>query len=212
MMRTLTPWLATIFATLTFTLSPLAVAAEPIAADYRYHSDAGIVLLDMSTWFNNAPPKNLAATFNPAHPAGWAVMLNPQTHTSWHMVFTNPVTYAQFLNPRFYAQFFNPNNWVAWVKPESYATFVDPDTYLYWMTPHAYIHALNPDNYVQLFNGDNYRPYAALSTYSDWLNPTAYKVTGEPQGVVEGDAGIDYLGTLLALLNTPDQDQALASN
>jgi hypothetical protein len=30
--------------------------------------------------------------------------------------------------------------------------------------------------------------------------------------VVEGDAGIDYLGTLLALLNTPDQDQALASN
>ena len=108
MIRTSTLWMAAIFATLTFTLSPLAVAAEPVAADYRYQSDAGIELLDMSTWFNNAPPKNLAATFNPANPAGWAVMLNPQTHTSWHMVFTNPATYAQFLNPRFYAQFFNP--------------------------------------------------------------------------------------------------------
>lgn len=55
-------------------------------------------------------------------------------------------------------------------------------------------------------------PLLRCPTYSDWLNPTAYQVTGEPQGVVEGDAGIDYLGTLLALLNSPDQDQALASN
>ncbi len=167
-------------------------------AQPTYNDDySTITLLEPSTWFQNMPKPGMTMAFNPAHPAGWAQIMNPRTHTSFHMAFTNPATYAQFMRPEFYAQFLNPQNWLAWMNPASYATFLDPNTYLYWMTPHAYIHAMNPDNYLQMFNLANYTPFISTETYAAWVDPAAYSISGKPTGIVEGGAGIDFLSQWL---------------
>lgn len=209
-MHKMTRLLAATVAAATLSFSALSSAAEGDQNQYAHQSDADINLFDMSTWFENAPHGNRVADLNLANPAGWAVMVNPQTHTSWHMIMTNPATWAQFLKPRFYAQFFNPNNWISWVNPESYATFLDPNTYIYWMTPHAYIHALNPDNYAQLIEGGNYGPYLETDTYTQWLNPSAYNILSEPTGVVTEGAGINYIDGLIAFFSTTDEGTELA--
>ncbi len=175
-----------------------AVQANEPHSQHADQNDYGsISLLQPSTWFQNMPAAGTTMAFNPAHPAGWAVMMNPRTHTTFHMAFTNPATYAQFLRPEFYAQFFNPQNWLAWINPASYATFFDPNTYLYWMTPHAYIHALNPDNYLQMFNVASYTPFFSTDTYAAWVNPAAYSITGAPTGTIEGGAGVNFIAQWL---------------
>ena len=176
-----------------------------------YQSDADIALLSPSTWFKNAPNGGITMDFNPANPAGWAVIINPQTHTSWHMAFSNPATYAQFMKPQFYMQFMNPKNWLSWVNPASYATFFDPNTYAYWMTPHAYVHAINPENYLQAVNGSNYVPFFSLDTYGEWLNLDAYNVFGEPKGTIAGGAGVNYFAGIAKWLGYNDAS-AQASN
>ncbi len=194
----------------TLALLACAQAATAQQHEHAYRSDADIELLEPSTWFANAPAPGTTMAFNPAHPAGWAVMMNPKTHTSWHMAFTNPATYAQFMQPQFYMQFMNPKNWLAWLNPASYTTFIDPNTYVYWMTPHAYIHALNPDNYLQAFNGRNYEPFFNLNTYAEWLKGSAYDIFAEPTGIVEGGAGVNYFGDLgkLFSMTEPATDAA----
>ncbi|KAA3631996.1 MAG: hypothetical protein DWQ08_04140 [Proteobacteria bacterium] len=190
-------------ATAALLLGARVATAEELPQDV-YRSDADITLLEPGSWFKNAPSGGVTMEFNPANPAGWAVLLNPRTHTSWHMAFTNPATYAQFMTPQFYAQFLNPKNWLSWVNPASYATFLDPNTYVYWMTPHAYIHALNPENYLQAFNGSNYIPFFDLATYGEWINPAAYSVMAEPAGTIEGGAGVDYFSDLGKLFGYAD--------
>ncbi|GJL80524.1 MAG: hypothetical protein DHS20C01_01580 [marine bacterium B5-7] len=175
-------------------------------------SDAEVSLLQPTTWFAHAPMPGTTMEFNPAHPAGWAVMLNPRTHTSWHMAFTNPATYAQFVKPEFYMQFMNPSNWLAWFNPASYSTYLDPNTYVYWMTPHAYLHALNPDNYLQAFNLDNYKPYVDSETYAAWFDTNSYKVFDAPKGVVGGGAGVNYFSSVANFLNGLIDPDTVADN
>ena len=190
--------------------SPVAFANDA----HVHKSDADITLMEPSTWFQNAPAGGYTMKFNPAHPAGWAVFINPRTHTASHMAFTNPATYAQFMTPEFYMQFMNPKNWLAWLNPKSYETFLDVNTYAYWMTPHAYIHALNPDNYTQAFSLANYEPYVALETYAKWFELNSYSIMKEPEGIVEGGAGEDYISQVLNLfgLTSSNKETPLAQN
>lgn len=163
---------------------------------HTYQSDASINIMDPSTWFKNAPKPGTTMVFNPAHPAGWAVIMNPRSHTTWHMAFTNPATYAQFMQPQFWMQFMNPQNMMAWMNPASYATFMDPNTYLYWMTPHAYVHALNPDNYMQMLNADNYAKLFSPEVFNSWASVNNYAPTSDkPRGTIEGGAGQNYLAS-----------------
>ena len=192
-------------AALAFAVSPLTQATEQQPQAAATDDYSSITLMEPSTWFQNMPKPGTTMAFNPAHPAGWAQIMNPRTHTTWHMAFTNPATYAQFMQPAFYMQFMNPQNWMAWMNPASYATFFDPNTYLYWMTPHAYIHALNPDNYMQMFNVSAYTPFMDPNTFMSWMNPTAYTVSGAPSGIVEGGAGIDLLSQWMGAVTPQEQ-------
>lgn len=170
-----------------------AKAEEQKQHAHTYQSDSSINIMDPASWFTNAPKPGTTMAFNPAHPAGWAVIMNPRTHTSWHMAFTNPATYAQFMQPQFWMQFMNPQNIMAWMNPGSYATFMDPNTYLYWMTPHAYVHALNPDNYMQIFNPANYAKLFSPEVFNSWTNFDTNTVAEKPTGIIEGGAGENYL-------------------
>ncbi|UCH38833.1 MAG: hypothetical protein JSU67_11755 [Gammaproteobacteria bacterium] len=127
---------------------------------------------DPNYWINSftgtPAPVSTELTFNAAHPASWMKWVDPKTHTSMHMHFMNPASYAQFMQPQFYMEFMKPENMAAWMDFNQYAVMMDPQTMSYWMNPGSYMHMADPNMYTAAMNPANYMVYMNPATYAGW--------------------------------------------
>ena len=131
------------------------------------------------TWFNMTGTSQSAGSdgvqaFHPIKPQSWSAMVSPESHEQFHMMMTNPATYAYYMQPAFYMEFMNPANYMAWMNPASYQAFMNPATYAYWMTPNAYMHTMNPGMYAGMFDMNSYFTLMNPGTYMGWMDPNVY--------------------------------------
>ena len=72
----------------------------------------------------------------------------------------------------------------------------------------SFVLLLNPENYKQLASAKAYKPFLNLETYTSWLNPGSYNLLKEPEGIVEGGAGGNYIAKVMDILKIGESTES----